>query len=54
AIAVRAVEEGVARRTTTYKEELERAREIIGTVRQKFQSIWSSGLIPKPPVDYEG
>ncbi len=54
AIAVRAVEEGVARRTTTYREELERAREIIGSVRQKFQSIWSQGLIPKPPVDYSG
>ena len=54
AVAVRAVEEGVARKTTTFKEELERAREIIGSVRQKFQSIWSQGLIPKPPVDYKG
>mgnify|MGYP001770670071 CR=1 FL=1 len=49
AVAVRAVEEGVARRTTTFSEELQRAREIIGTARQKLQTIWGSGLIPKPP-----
>ncbi|MGC9071192.1 MAG: NAD(P)-dependent malic enzyme [Acidilobus sp.] len=54
AVAVRAVEEGVARKTTTFREELERAREVIGSMRQKFQSIWSMGLIPKPPVDYAG
>ncbi|ADL18919.1 Malate dehydrogenase [Acidilobus saccharovorans 345-15] len=54
AVAVKAVEEGVARRTTTYREELERATEIIGTVRQKIQLLWGNGIIPKPPVDYQG
>ncbi|MGC9112681.1 MAG: malate dehydrogenase, partial [Acidilobus sp.] len=54
AVAVKAVEEGVARRTTTYREELERATEIIGAVRQKIQLLWGNGIIPKPPVDYQG
>ncbi len=48
AIAVRAVEEGVARRTTTYKEELERAREIIGNARKKVDVLFERGLIPPP------
>ncbi len=52
AVAVKAVEQGVARKTTTYKEELERAREIIWTARRKFETIWEKGLIPRPPVDY--
>ena len=53
AVAVKAVEEGLARKTTTYKEELERARKIIGLTREKYQAIWEKGLIPRPPVDYE-
>jgi len=48
AIAVRAVEEGVARKTTTYKEELERAREIIGNARKKVEVLFERGLIPPP------
>ena len=52
AVAVKAVEEGLARKTTTYKEELERARRIIGLTREKYETLWSKGLIPKPPVDY--
>jgi len=48
AIAVRAVEEGVARKTTTYKEELERAREIIGNARKKVDVLFERGLIPPP------
>jgi len=48
AIAVRAVEEGVARRTTTYKEELERAREIISNARKKVEVLFERGLIPPP------
>ena len=52
AVAVKAVEQGVARKTTTYKEELERAREIIGAARRKYETLWEKGLIPKPPVDY--
>ena len=51
-VAVKAVEQGLARRTTTYNEELERAREIIRLVREKYRIIWESGLIPRPPVDY--
>lgn len=54
AVAAKAVEQGLARRTTTYKEELERAKAIIGAVRAKYEKLWESGLIPKPPVDYEG
>ena len=52
AVAVKAVEQGVARRTTTYKEELERAREIIEAARRKYTELWEKGLIPRPPVDY--
>ncbi|ADL19383.1 Malate dehydrogenase [Acidilobus saccharovorans 345-15] len=48
AVAVKAVEEGVARRTTTYREELERATEIIGTVRQKINALLDKGLITMP------
>jgi len=53
AVAVKAVEQGVARRYTTYKEELERARSIIAQARKKYELIWKNGLIPAPPVDYE-
>ncbi len=53
AVAVKAVEEGVARKTTTYKEEYERAKEIIGLTREKYQLLWEKGLIKRPPVDYE-
>jgi len=53
AVAVKAVEQGVARRYTTYKEELERARTIIAQARKKYELIWKNGLIPAPPVDYE-
>ena len=35
AVAVKAVEQGVARKTTSWKEEYERAREIIMTVNQE-------------------
>ena len=52
AVAVKAVEQGVARRTTTYREELERAREIIEASRRKYLELWEKGLIPRPPVDY--
>ncbi|NOZ30949.1 MAG: NADP-dependent malic enzyme [Crenarchaeota archaeon] len=53
AVAVKAVELGVARKTTTYKEELERAQTIIATARKKYQELWKNGYIAKPPVDYE-
>ncbi len=53
AVATKAVEEGLARKTTTFKEELERAREIIGLTRTKYLKLWGEGLIRKPPVDYK-
>ncbi len=53
AVAVKAVEEGLARKTTTYDEEYERAKEIIGLAREKYQLLWEKGLIKRPPVDYE-
>ncbi|MEB3691591.1 MAG: malate dehydrogenase, partial [Caldisphaeraceae archaeon] len=51
-VATKAVEQGLARKTTTYKEELERASEIIGKTREKLAIIWQKGYIPKPIVDY--
>ena len=53
AVAVKAVEQGVARRTTTYEEELERARRIISLAREKHGLLWERGLIPPPEEDYE-
>ncbi len=53
AVAVKAVEHGLARRPTTYDEELERAKKIIGKVREKYLKLWETGLISKPPVDYD-
>ena len=53
AVAVKATEQGLARKPTTYKEEYERAKEIISKSRAKHQLIWERGLIPPPPEDYE-
>ncbi len=53
AVAVKAVEQGVSRKSTTFDEEFERAKEIIGKVREKYMKLWESGLISKPPYDYE-
>ncbi len=47
AVAVKAVEQGVARRTTTYREELEFAREIIATTREKYARLVEAGLIER-------
>jgi len=52
AVAVKAVEQGVARRTTTYREELERAKSIIDLTHAKYSAIVKEGLIKEPPVDY--
>ncbi len=49
AVAVKAVELGIARRTTTYKEEFERASIIIRMAREKWAKLWEAGLIAKPP-----
>ncbi|MEM1938958.1 MAG: NADP-dependent malic enzyme [Acidilobaceae archaeon] len=48
AVAVKTIELGLARRTITYKEELERARTIIFTTREKWRKLWEAGLIDKP------
>ncbi len=49
AVAVKAVEQGVARKTTTYREELERAEEIIRRSREKHDLMLERGLIERPP-----
>jgi malate dehydrogenase (oxaloacetate-decarboxylating) len=49
AVAVKAVELGLARRTTTYREEFERASTIIRIAREKWAKLWESGLIARPP-----
>jgi Malic enzyme len=53
AVAVKAVEQGFARKTTTYKEELERARKIISNTREKIRLLWEKEYIPKPSIDYK-
>ncbi len=53
AVAVKAVEQGVARKTTTFKEEGERAREIIMASRSKVEELFKAGFISSPPVDYK-
>ena len=52
AVAVKAVEQGFARKTTTYKEELDRARKIISNTREKIKLLWEREYIPKPSIDY--
>ena len=52
AVAVKAVEEGFARKTTTYKEELENATYIISLSRKKLEAIYQRGLIKDPLIDY--
>ncbi len=49
AVAAKTVSLGLARKSTTYKEELERAREIIGGARERWRKLWEAGLI-KPVV----
>ena len=44
-IAVKAVEEGHARRSLSYNEELERASEIISNARRKVEKLVEAGLI---------
>ena len=49
AVAAKTVSLGLARKSTTYKEELERARKIIGGARERWRKLWEAGLI-KPVV----
>lgn len=53
AVAVKTVEQGLARKTTTYKEEYERALSIIYSVREKWVKLWEAGLIKRPPPGVE-
>jgi len=48
AVAVKAVEQGFARKTTTYKEELENSTEIILLSRKKLETILEKNLIKDP------
>ncbi|AFZ70548.1 malic enzyme [Caldisphaera lagunensis DSM 15908] len=52
AVAVKAVEEGVARKTTTYKEELDNATYMISLSRKKLETVYQRGLIKDPLIDY--
>ena len=45
AVAVKAVEQGVARKSTGWKEEYERAREIIATAKLMIETLFGKGLI---------
>jgi malate dehydrogenase (oxaloacetate-decarboxylating) len=48
AVAVKAVEEGVARRKVTYEEELRNAEQIIGRSRDLTKTMMAEGFIPEP------
>jgi len=50
AVAVKAIEEGVARKKMTYEEELKNAEEIIGRSRRLTKSMMDNGFIPEAPV----
>ncbi|MCE4607812.1 MAG: malate dehydrogenase, partial [Caldisphaeraceae archaeon] len=52
-VATKAVEQGLARKTTTYKEELERAGEIIELSRRKLNMAYEMGMIKDPLIDYK-
>ena len=45
AVAVKACEEGVARKPTTWSEELHRAQEVIGATRKALDALMRQGLI---------
>jgi len=49
AVAAKTVSLGLARKSTTYSEELQRAREIIGGARERWRKLWEAGLI-KPAM----
>ncbi len=51
AVAVKAVEQGVARLTTTYDEEYERASEMIRQAREMTHLLMREGFIVKGPED---
>jgi len=51
AVAMKAIEQGIARLTTTYEEELQRAGEMIKTARDMTQMLMDEGFIPPAPED---
>lgn len=53
AVAIKAIEQGHARKAITYKEELDRARKIISQTREKISLLWDRGYIPQPIKDYK-
>ncbi len=50
AVAVKAIEDGVARKKTTYAEELKNAEAIIGRSRNLTQTMMAEGFIPEAKV----
>jgi malate dehydrogenase (oxaloacetate-decarboxylating) len=53
AVAMKAIEQGVARLETTHEEELARASEMIKTSREMTQMLMSEGFIPAAPEESE-
>jgi len=53
AVAMKAVEQGIARRPCTYAEELERASTIIRQAREMTRLLMDEGFIPPPPENQE-
>ena len=49
AVAMKAQEQGVARRATTYEEEYERAQTIIRAARDMTRALMDEGFIPTAP-----
>ena len=50
AVAMKAIEEGVARKKMTYEEELKNAEEIIGRSRRLTKTMMDNGFIAEAPV----
>jgi len=53
AVAMKAQEQGVARRATTYEEEYERAQTIIRAAREMTRALMDDGFIPAAPEPEE-
>lgn len=54
AVAMKAIEQGLARKTVTYEEELEHAKRIIKRSRDLTKTMMEDGFIPEPPVVDKG
>ncbi len=53
AVAMKAIEQGIARIHTTYEEEFERASTIIRSAREMTDMLMREGFIPEAPEDDE-